>query len=151
MSDMTDYPNSGQSQGIPEASKSFALWLFAGVFASRALTSTSAYFGDGPIHVAAAQNHTSVIQAPGYWLFNRIAGLFPDPEIGISIMNWLFSAGGAAVFYLAIRKLASDNVARVAAIAYASIYFAWFSGNIHSTYAAQLFFRDLLHLPAFKR
>jgi 4-amino-4-deoxy-L-arabinose transferase-like glycosyltransferase len=140
MSHMTGYLISGQSQGIPEASKRFALWLFAGVFASRALTSTSAYFGDGPIHVVAAQNHTYVIQAPGYWLFNRIAGLFPDPEIGISIMNWLFSAGGAAVFYLAIRKLASENVARVAAIAYASIYFAWFSGNIHSTYASQLFF-----------
>jgi 4-amino-4-deoxy-L-arabinose transferase-like glycosyltransferase len=137
---MTDQPNSGQSQGIPEASKRFAAWLFAGVFASRALTSTSVYFADGPIHVAAAENHTYVIQAPGYWLFTRTAGLFPDPEIGISIMNWLFSAGGAVVLYLAIRKLASENVARVAAIAYASIYFAWFSGNIHSTYASQLFF-----------
>lgn len=137
---MTNQPNNGHTEGIPGASKRFAIWLFAGVFASRALTSTSVYFADGPVHVVAAENHTYVIQAPGYWLFNRVAGLFPDPEIGISIMNWLFSAGGAALFYLAIRKLASENVARVAAIAYASIYFAWFSGNIHSTYASQLFF-----------
>lgn len=137
---MTDHPNSGHSAGIPGAGNRFAIWLFAGVFASRALTSTSAYFVDGPSHVAAVLNHTFVIQAPGYWLFNRTAGLFPDPEIGISIMNWLFSAGGSAAFYLAIRKLAPENVARVAAIAYSSIFFAWFSGNIHSTYASQLFF-----------
>jgi 4-amino-4-deoxy-L-arabinose transferase-like glycosyltransferase len=120
--------------------KYFAALLFLGVFASRALTSTSPYFGDASLYLAAIENHTYVIQAPGYWLFNRTAALFPNPEIGISIMNWLFSAGGAAVLYLAIRKLTSENVARVAAIAYASIFFAWFSGNIHSPYASQLFF-----------
>jgi len=129
-----------------EDSIRFAIWLFVGVFASRALTSTSAYFVDGPLHVAAIQNHTYVIQAPGYWLFNRTAGLFPDPEIGISIMNWLFSAGGSAAFYLAVRKLALENVARAAAIAYASIFFAWFSGDIHSTYASQLFFPVMVFL-----
>jgi 4-amino-4-deoxy-L-arabinose transferase-like glycosyltransferase len=133
---MTDHPNGAHSA----ADARFAMWLFAGVFASRALTSTSAYFCDGPLHVAAVQHHTYVIQAPGYWLFNRTAGLFPDPEIGISIMNWLFSAGGSVAFYLALRKFAPESVARVAAIAYASIFFAWFSGNIHSTYASQLFF-----------
>jgi 4-amino-4-deoxy-L-arabinose transferase-like glycosyltransferase len=137
---MIDYLNTDHSAGTPGADKRFTIWLFAGVFASRALTSTSAYFVDGPLHVAAVQNHTYVIQAPGYWMFNRTAGLFPDPEIGISIMNWLFSAGGSAVFYLAIRKLAPENVARAAAIAYASMFFAWFSGVIHSTYASQLFF-----------
>lgn len=137
---MTDSPNNSRSAALPGAVVRFAVWLFAGVFASRALTSTSVYFVDGPLHVAAVRNHTYVIQAPGYWLFNRTAGLFPNPELGISIMNWLFSAGGSAAFYLAIRKLAPENVARAAAIAYASIFFAWFSGNIHSTYASQLFF-----------
>jgi 4-amino-4-deoxy-L-arabinose transferase-like glycosyltransferase len=137
---MSVSPDSGQHTGVAGAGIRFATWLFAGVFASRALTSTSVYFVDGPLHVAAVRNHTYVIQAPGYWLFNRTAGLFPDPEIGISIMNWLFSAGGSAAFYLAVRKLAPENVARAAAIAYASIFFAWFSGNIHSTYASQLFF-----------
>jgi 4-amino-4-deoxy-L-arabinose transferase-like glycosyltransferase len=120
--------------------KRFAVWLFIGVFASRALTSTSAYFGDALLYLGAIHSHTYVIQAPGYWLFNRTAALFPNPEIGIAIMNWLFSAGGAVVLYLATRKLTSENVARVAAIAYASIFFAWFSGNIHSPYASQLFF-----------
>jgi 4-amino-4-deoxy-L-arabinose transferase-like glycosyltransferase len=137
---MIDHPQSDHSPVISPAGKWFAACLFVGVFASRALTSSSAYFADGPLHVIAAQNHTYVIQAPGYWLFTRIAGFFSDPEFGISIMNWLFSAGGSAAFYLAIRRLVSENVARVAAIAYASIYFAWFSGNIHSTYASQLFF-----------
>jgi 4-amino-4-deoxy-L-arabinose transferase-like glycosyltransferase len=137
---MTDYPNSDPSAETPGADKRFAISLFAGVFASRALTSTSVYFVDGPLHVAAVRNHTYVVQAPGYWLFNRTAGLFPDPEIGISIMNWLFSAGGSAAFYLAIRKLAPENVARAASIAYSSIFFAWFSADIHSTYASQLFF-----------
>lgn len=120
--------------------KRFSIWLFLGVFASRALTSTSPYFGDAFRYLAAISNHTYVIQAPGYWLFNRTAALFPNPEMGIAIMNWLFSAGGAAALYLAVRRLASENVARVAAIAYAAIFFAWFSGNIHSPYASQLFF-----------
>ena len=120
--------------------KRFAAWLFVGVFASRALTSTSAYFGDASLYLGAIANHTYVIQAPGYWLFNRTAALFPNPEIGIALMNWLFSAGGAVALYLATRKLTSENVARVAAIAYASIFFAWFSGEIHSPYASQLFF-----------
>jgi 4-amino-4-deoxy-L-arabinose transferase-like glycosyltransferase len=137
---INEHINRVQTDGTPGASKLFEICLFAGVFVSRVLTSTSVYFGDGPIHVAAIQNHTYVIQAPGYWLFNRTAGLFPNPEMGISILNWLFSAGGAAAFYLAVRKLVSENVARISAIAYASIYFAWFSGNIHSTYASQLFF-----------
>lgn len=118
----------------------FGAWLFAGVFAARAFTSSSAYYVDGPAHVSAIQNHTYVIQAPGYWLFNRTAGLFSDPEIAISIMNWLFSSAGAVFFYLAARKLASEKVARISAIAYATVFFAWFSGNVHSTYASQLLF-----------
>jgi len=137
---MINHSISGDSVEISKASILFAACLFAVVFTSRVLTSTSVYFADGPLHVAAVQDHTYILQAPGYWLFTRIAGLFPDPQFGISIMNWLFSAGGAAAFYLAIRKLVSEKVARAAAIAYASVYFAWFSGNIHSTYASQLFF-----------
>jgi 4-amino-4-deoxy-L-arabinose transferase-like glycosyltransferase len=118
----------------------FGAWLFVGVFAARAFTSTYAYFVDAPLHLGAIRDRTYVIQAPGYWLFNRTAGLFPDPEIAISVMNWLFSAGGAVFFYLVARKLASESVARISAIAYAAVFFAWFSGNIHSTYASQLLF-----------
>lgn len=120
--------------------KRFAAWLFVGVFASRAFTSSSAYFADARRYLAAIQNHIYVIQAPGYWLFNRIAGLWPDAEIGISMTNWLFSAAGATVFYLAVRRMTSESVARVSSLAYATVFFAWLSGNVHSTYASQLFF-----------
>ena len=129
-----------QAKQSSESATRFGAWLFAGVFAARAFTSSSAYYVDGPTHVNAIRNHTYVIQAPGYWLFNRTAGLFPDPEIAISVMNWLFSSAGAVFFYLAARKLASENVARISAIAYAAVFFAWFSGNVHSTYASQLLF-----------
>jgi len=131
----------GHEEQIASADvKRFAAWLFVGVFASRAFTSSSAYFTDARRHLAAIQNHTYVIQAPGYWLFNRIAGLCPDAEIAISVMNWLFSAAGAAVFYLAARRITSESIARISSLAYATVFFAWFSGNVHSTYASQLFF-----------
>ena len=118
----------------------FAECLFLGVFAARAFTSSSAYFSDGPLHLAAIQGRTYVIQAPGYWLFARTASLFPDPEIAISVMNWLFSAGGAVFFYLVARKFASEVVARLSTLLYATVFFAWFSGNIHTTNASQLLF-----------
>lgn len=131
-------PNPGSDSASDE--KRFAGWLFVAVFASRAFTSSSAYFADANRHITAIQNRTYVIEPPGYWLFNRTAGLFPDPEIAISVMNWCFSAAGAVVFYLAARRVARESVARIASIAYATIFFAWHSGNVHSTYASQLFF-----------
>lgn len=118
----------------------FAAWLFVAVFASRAFTSSSAFFADANRHVTAARNHTYVIEPPGYWLFNRTAGLFPDPEIAISVMNWCFSSAAAAVVYLAVRRLASEGVARISSVAYATVFWAWHSGNVHSTYASQLLF-----------
>jgi len=124
----------------PTTSIRFCAWLFVGIFAARAFTSSSAYFGDGPAHLTAIQTRRYVIQAPGYWLFARTASLFPDPEIAISVMNWLFSAGGVIFFYLVARKFASEGVARLSALLYASVFFAWFSGNVHSTHASQLFF-----------
>jgi 4-amino-4-deoxy-L-arabinose transferase-like glycosyltransferase len=120
--------------------KRFGAWLFAAVFASRAFTSSSAYFADANRHIMAVLNHSYVIEPPGYWLFNRTAGLFPDPEIAISVMNWCFSAAGAVVFYLTARRLARESIACLSSIAYATIFFAWHSGNVHSTYASQLFF-----------
>src|SRR5271157_3073886 len=100
-----------ESQSSDSAAR-FGAWLFVGVFAARAFTSSYAYYVDAFLHLSAIQSHTYVIQAPGYWLFNRTAGLFPDPEIAISVMNWLFSAAGVVFFYLVARKLASENVAR---------------------------------------
>jgi len=120
--------------------KRFAAWLFVAVFASRAFTSSSAYFADANRHVTAALNHSYVIEPPGYWLFNRTAGLFPDPEIAISVLNWCFSSAGAVLVYLAVRRLASESVARISSVAYGTVFWAWHSGNVHSTYASQLFF-----------
>ena len=120
--------------------KRFAAWLFVVVFASRAFTSSTAYFADANRHINAVLNRTYVIEPPGYWLFNRTAGLFPAPEIAISVMNWCFSAAGAVAFYLAARRLATERLAQVSSVTYAAIFFAWHSGNVHSTYASQLFF-----------
>jgi 4-amino-4-deoxy-L-arabinose transferase-like glycosyltransferase len=131
---------SGSGRSLAPGEKRFAAWLFVGVFASRAFTSSSAYFADANRHLTAIRNHTYVIQPPGYWLFNRVAGLFPDPEISISVINWLFCAAGVTVFYLAAHRITSERVARVSSIAYGAVFFSWLSGNIHSTYASQLFF-----------
>jgi hypothetical protein len=74
---ITGHPENGHSGGIPAASKHFSIYLFAGVFASRVLTTKPVYFADAPLHVAAVQNHTYVIQAPGYWLLALAPPRFP--------------------------------------------------------------------------
>jgi hypothetical protein len=121
----------------------FSACLGIGVLMLRAATSGPAYFGDAIVHLNAIANHTYVIQPPGYWLFNRIGGLFPNPEHGILIMNWCFSALGCMVFYGCARRLVRPPLAELGALLYATVFFAWFSGNIHSTYASQLFFPPL--------
>jgi 4-amino-4-deoxy-L-arabinose transferase-like glycosyltransferase len=83
---------------------------------------------------------------PGYWLFNQAAGLFANPERGISFMNWGFSAAGVLVFYYAARLLVRESIAKLGCAVYAVIFYSWFSGNVHSTYASQLFFPVLLFL-----
>ena len=51
--------NFQQRAGLDATSeKRFAAWLFVAVFASRALTSTSAYFGDANRYLGAIENHT---------------------------------------------------------------------------------------------
>ena len=123
-------------------------WLVAlVVLVSRIVTSRGVYFGDGPAHVLAAQTHRFLTPAPpGYWLFNRAAGLFANPERAISFMNWGFSASGVLAFYYAARLLVRESIAKLGCAAYAVIFYAWFSGNVHSTYASQLFFPVLLFL-----
>jgi hypothetical protein len=92
----------------------------------------------------AIANHTYVIQPPGYWLFLRTAGLFPNPELAIHIMNWCFSALGCVMFYACARRLVRSPLSELGALLYATVFFAWFSGNIHSTYASQLLFPPLM-------
>ncbi|HEV2387548.1 MAG TPA: glycosyltransferase family 39 protein [Candidatus Acidoferrales bacterium] len=79
-----------------------------------------------------------MIQPLGYWLFNRTASFFPDPARGISLMNWGFSVAGVIVFYYAARALVGERMARLGSAVYATVFYAWFSGDVHSTYASQL-------------
>jgi hypothetical protein len=122
----------------------FSVCIAVGVFLARALTSGPAYFADGPAHLAAIAAHTYVIQPPGYWLFTRIGGLFPNPDAGILFMNWCFSALGCLVFYACARRLVRSPLAELGTLLYATAFFAWFSGNVHSTYASQLLFAPLV-------
>jgi hypothetical protein len=121
----------------------FSACLGLAVFVVRAVTSGPAYFADGPRHLAAIADHTYVIQPPGYWLFNRIGGLFANPEHGLLMLNWLFSALGCMALYGCARRLVPTPLAELGALLYATAFFAWFSGNIHSTYASQLLFPPL--------
>lgn len=114
------------------------------VFMERLLCRGELYFDDGPAHLQAISTHTYVIQAPGYWLFNRIAGLFSNPVLAITIMNIGFSVLGTIVFYYAARLFTDANKAFIASVTYSAIFFVWFSGEIHSTYASQLLFPGLL-------
>jgi hypothetical protein len=98
------------------------------------------YFGDGPDHLASIAAKIYIIQPPGYWLFNRIAGLFPDPVLAITVMNILFSVAGIVVFYYTACFFANRVNAFLAALAYSTVFYIWFSGEIHSTYASQILF-----------
>ena len=107
---------------------------------TRVLCSGSIYFADGPNQVRAILKKVYIVQPPGYWLFDRIAGLFPNPITAISVMNILFSVAGVVVFYYAALFFTGRRNAFLAALAYSSIFYIWFSGEVHSTYASQILF-----------
>jgi 4-amino-4-deoxy-L-arabinose transferase-like glycosyltransferase len=141
------------TEGTPPCSKKEAElkpfdlypWVLATLVAvSRVATSGTAYFADGPAHLEAIRCRAFVIQPPGYWLFNRLAGLFSSPAAGIHFMNWGFSVAGVVTFYYAARLLVSRNTARLGSALYAVIFYAWFSGGVHSSYASQLLFPILV-------
>ena len=58
-------------------------------------------------------------------------------------MNWSFSALGCVIFYACALRLVRSPLAELGALLYATVFFAWFSGNVHSTYASQLLFPPL--------
>jgi 4-amino-4-deoxy-L-arabinose transferase-like glycosyltransferase len=122
-------------------------WLVpVAVLISRVLTTATPYYSDGWRHLRAIHDGTYIIQPPGYWLFNRLAGLFPNGELGLSVINWICSPLGVAVFYAcAQRVLPNRRIARWATAVYACIFYAWFSGSVHSTYATQLLFPVLTY------
>jgi 4-amino-4-deoxy-L-arabinose transferase-like glycosyltransferase len=124
----------------------FPYVLGLAVFVSRIAASGVPYWADGPGHVWAIQRGYYVVHSPGYWLFNRTAGLSSDPARAIALMNWFFSAAGAVVFYLVARLLVRSALARLGAVTYSVVFYAWFSGEVHSTYASQLLFPPLILL-----
>jgi len=107
---------------------------------TRILCHGTVYFADGPSHVQAIVDKTYVIQFPGYYLFNRVAGMFPDPVIAISSINIACSVAGVVVFYYTACFFAGRWSAFLAALAYSTVFYAWYSGEVHSTYATQLLF-----------
>jgi 4-amino-4-deoxy-L-arabinose transferase-like glycosyltransferase len=116
--------------------------VFLGVFTlvTRTLCRGPLYFGDGPAQVESIRAGTYIIQPPGYWLFNRTAGLFSDPVLAMLIMNILFSVAGVVVFYYAALLFTDVLNAFLAALAYSTVFYVWFSGEVHTTYASQLLF-----------
>jgi|GEM_PF-1431332 len=125
----------------------FALLIFASVFSLHALTSGSLYFADGPRHLLSIYNDTFVIQPPGYWLYARLSSLFPTPTFGLAFLNWGFSSTGASAFYFLCKRLGGDDkISKLASVAYVSLFYIWFAGDVHSTYASQTLFPPLLIL-----
>ena len=98
------------------------------------------YFADGPAHLLAIKQGVYLIEPPGYWLFNHSAALFPNPAMGISVLNILFASLGAVIFYAVARWFMPLFRARAATALYATVFYAWFSAEVHSTYASQLLF-----------
>lgn len=115
------------------------------VFLLRYLTRGDVYYVDGPILVKCIEDKTFIIQPPGYWLFAHLGGLFHDPAFGLLFVNQLFSAFGVAVFFLLCLELRiSRPVAWSATAAYATVFYVWLAGDIHSSYASQILFPSLL-------
>src|SRR5947209_13963051 len=117
-----------------------AVVAFVATALSRLAFLSEPYFADGPAHIRVIEAKTYLLQPPGYWLFNHTAALFGNARIGIEALNVLFSATGVAVFYLVAIRLMDLTRARLATLLYSVLFFAWFSGIVHSTYPSQLFF-----------
>lgn len=69
----------------------FPAILAAFVLVSRILCREPLYFGDGPSEIASIVQKSYIIQPPGYWMFDRIAGLFSDPVLAMTTINIICS------------------------------------------------------------
>ncbi len=110
------------------------------VLVSRILCRGPLYFADGPSEIASIAQKSYIIQPPGYWMFDRIAGLFSDPVLAMTTINIFCSVAGVVVFYYTACLFTGRWNAFLAAFAYSTIFYIWFSGEIHSTYATQILF-----------
>ena len=110
------------------------------VLVSRILCRGPLYFADGPSEIASIAQKSYIIQPPGYWMFDRIAGLFSDPVLAMTTINIFCSVAGVVVFYYTACLFTGRWNSFLAAFAYSTIFYIWFSGEIHSTYATQILF-----------
>ncbi len=116
---------------------------------SRFLFRSSAYFVDGPRHVAAIESGAVLIQPPGYFLFGELGRLLvgltgASPSAALFSINAVFSALGAVVFAYLARRMFPGMLGAALSVFYAFSVTVWFDAEIHSTYAAMTLFAPLL-------
>ena len=117
----------------------------------RIASASGPYYVDAPRHITAIENGALVIHPPGYLLFNAtgfvVSHLFHvSAGSALHILNVAFSVAGVAVFYLLLSRLKITSSPFWLTLAYACSPIVWFSGDIHSSYAAMTFFAPLLIL-----
>jgi 4-amino-4-deoxy-L-arabinose transferase-like glycosyltransferase len=139
MSASTEPARSARFLGIPE-SISFPAILAVFTLVTRILCRGPLYYGDGPSEIDSIAAKSYIIQPPGYWLYIWTASRFADPVLAMTVMNILFSVAGVVVFYYTACFFTNRLNAFLAALAYSSIFYIWFSGEVHSTYASQILF-----------
>jgi hypothetical protein len=117
----------------------------------RVASGSGPYFVDAARHIQAIESGKLVIHTPGYFLFNA-TGFFIAHLLRVSagsalhILNVTFSVSGVAVFYLLVSRFLPDASPFWLSVAYTCSPIVWFSGDIHSSYAAMTFFAPLLIL-----
>jgi hypothetical protein len=117
----------------------------------RITSASGPYFVDAARHIHAIESGKLVIHTPGYFLFNA-SGFAISHLLHVSggsalhILNVTFSVSGVAVFYLLVSRLEAISSPFWLSLAYTCSPIVWFSGDIHSSYAAMTFFAPLLIL-----
>jgi hypothetical protein len=117
----------------------------------RIASASGPYFVDAARHIHSIESGRLVIHTPGYFLFN-VSGFFISHLLHVSagsalhILNVAFSVAGVAVFYFLLSRLTTISSPFWLSLAYTCSPIVWFSGDIHSSYAAMTFFAPLLIL-----
>jgi hypothetical protein len=119
--------------------------------ALRIASASGPYFVDAARHIHAIESGKLVIHTPGYFLFNASGFaishlLHVSAGSALHILNVTFSVIGVAVFYLLLLHLKITSSPFWLSLAYTCSPIVWFSGDIHSSYAAMTFFAPLLIL-----
>jgi hypothetical protein len=117
----------------------------------RITSASGPYFVDAARHIRAIESGKLVIHTPGYFLFNASGFaishlLHVSAGSALHILNVTFSVAGVAVFYLLLSRLKATSSPFWLSLAYTCSPIVWFSGDIHSSYAAMTFFAPLLIL-----